>query len=184
MGTDPVIGELQQVSKVCVVEGLLSSFKLVPECHTHPPWFLSVTHCMLEPRLPIARVITHRMQLRVTPVKSAGSQHFVPYADAPVSAMYRIWWVPQFGISDGIHWRSACFRAQGSAGGAVVSRAQLCVLARGGGPGAHGGDRRGPAQGSERQHSRVVGRLRGSKDAALQLRLLHRKPLLVLRRHG
>ena len=36
MGTDPVIGELQQVSKVCVVEGLLSSFKLVPECHTHP----------------------------------------------------------------------------------------------------------------------------------------------------
>ena len=36
MGTDPVIGELQQVSKVCVVEGLLSSFTLVPECHTHP----------------------------------------------------------------------------------------------------------------------------------------------------
>ena len=32
MGTDPVIGELQQVSKACVVEGLLSSFKLVPEC--------------------------------------------------------------------------------------------------------------------------------------------------------
>ena len=31
-----VIGELQQVSKVCVVEGLLSNFKLVPECHTHP----------------------------------------------------------------------------------------------------------------------------------------------------
>ena len=30
------VGELQQVSKVCVVEGLLSSFKLVPECHTHP----------------------------------------------------------------------------------------------------------------------------------------------------
>ena len=31
-----VIDESQQVSKVCVVEGLLSSFKLVPECHTHP----------------------------------------------------------------------------------------------------------------------------------------------------
>ena len=36
MGTDLVIGEIQQVSKVCVVEGLLSSFKLVPEGHTHP----------------------------------------------------------------------------------------------------------------------------------------------------
>ena len=36
MGTDLVIGESQQVSKVCVVEGLLSRFKLIPECHTHP----------------------------------------------------------------------------------------------------------------------------------------------------
>ena len=36
MGTDLVIGESKQVSKVCVAEGLLSSFKLVPECHTHP----------------------------------------------------------------------------------------------------------------------------------------------------
>ena len=31
-----VISKSQQVSKVCVAEGLLSSFKLVPECHTHP----------------------------------------------------------------------------------------------------------------------------------------------------
>ena len=30
MGTDLVIGKSQQVSKVCVVESLLSSFKLVP----------------------------------------------------------------------------------------------------------------------------------------------------------
>ena len=34
--TSHVIGELQQVSKVCKGEGLLSSFKLVPGCHTHP----------------------------------------------------------------------------------------------------------------------------------------------------
>ena len=34
MGTDLVIGESQQVSKVCVVEGLLSSSN----------WFLSVIH--------------------------------------------------------------------------------------------------------------------------------------------
>ena len=52
MGTDLVIGKSQQVSKVCVVESLLSSFKLVLECHTHPEKTDPFPRYVCAPRLP------------------------------------------------------------------------------------------------------------------------------------